>query len=206
VFCSFNNTYKITPPIFDLWLRLLQQVEGSVLWLLDGNEAAVRHRRAYADERGIDPKRLVFARRKEEREHLARHRLADLFLDTVPYNAGATAADALWAGLPLVTCAGSSFVGRMASSQLAAIGLPELVTANLGDYEALALRLARDPSALAAVKAKLERNRATHPLFDSARYTRHIESAYETMWQSYQRGEPPASFAVPPLAPGPATP
>ena len=201
VFCSFNNTHKITPPVFDAWLRLLRQVEGSVLWLLDGNAAAVRNRRAYAAERGIDPDRLVFARRKEGPEHLARHRLAGLFLDTVPYNAGATAADALWAGLPLVSCAGSSFVGRMAASQLAAIDLPELVTANLEDYEALALRLARDPGALAAVKAKLERNRATQPLFDTVRYTRHLESAYETMWERYQHGEPPANFAVPPLPP-----
>ncbi|HXC27104.1 MAG TPA: tetratricopeptide repeat protein [Stellaceae bacterium] len=206
VFCSFNNTYKITPPVFDLWLRLLQKVEDSVLWLLDGNDAAVRNRRAYASARGVDPDRLVFARRKEGPEHLARHRLAGLFLDTVPCNAGATAADALWAGLPIVTCAGSSFVGRMAASQLAAIGLPELVTTNLGDYEVLALQLAREPAALATVKAKLERNRATHPLFNTARYTRHLESAYEAMWQRYQRGEPPTGFAVPPLPPRQAAP
>ena len=127
---------------------------------------------------------------------MARHRLADLFLDNLPYNAHTTASDALWAGLPVVTCAGSSFAARVAGSLLHAAELPELVTDNLEDYEQLALRLARDANLLAAVKAKLARNRETCPLFDSDRFRRHIETAYELMWERYQRGEPPASFAV----------
>jgi protein O-GlcNAc transferase len=201
VFCSFNNTYKITPAIFDIWLRLLRQVEGSVLWLLGGSESAERNRWAYARERGVDPDRLIFAPRVGGAAHLARHRLAGLFLDTLPYNAGATASDALRAGLPLITCAGSTFVGRVAASALRAIGLPELVTDSFADYEALALRLARDPNALAAIKAKLERNLATQHLFDTVRYTRHLEAAYETMHRRCQEGEAPAAFAVLPLPP-----
>jgi protein O-GlcNAc transferase len=131
-------------------------------------------------------------------DHLARHRLAGFFLDTLPYNAHTTASDALWAGLPVVTCVGSSFAGRVAGSLLNAVGLPELITDNLEHYEALALELARDKNLLAAIKAKLAQNRETFPLFDTDRFRRHIESAYETMWERYQRGEPPASFTVAP--------
>jgi protein O-GlcNAc transferase len=201
VFCSFNNTYKLTPPVFDVWMRLLHQVEGSVLWLSGGNPASIANRRDYARQRGIDPDRLIFASRTERLEdHLARHRLAGLFLDTLPYNAHVTAAEALWTGLPIVTCLGTSYSGRVAASLLRAVGLPELVTENLEEYEALALKLARDPALLGQTKAKLAGNRATHKLFDTAHYTRHLESAYETMWQRSQRGEPPAGFAVPPLS------
>jgi protein O-GlcNAc transferase len=199
VFCSFNNNYKITPTIFEIWMRLLHRVEGSVLWLLGDNPAAIRNLRRNAEIQGIAPERLVFAPRITLEDHLARHRLADLMLDTLPYNAHTTASDALWAGLPLVTCPGTGFAGRVAGSLLMAAGLPELIVATLEDYEALALALTRDQGRLAAIKATLARNRNTCPLFDTDRYRRHIESAYHTMWQRYQRGEPPASFAVNPI-------
>ena len=202
VFCSFNNSFKITPPVFDVWMRLLRQVEGSVLWLLDANPAAVRNLRRSAEDRGVAPSRLVFAPRVSPEDHLARHRLADLFLDCLPCNAHTTASDALWAGLPLVTCLGSSFAGRVAASLLHAVGLPDLVAETLADYEALALRLASDESALVAIKARLAENRATFPLFDTDRYRRHIESAFETMWRRHRRGEGPASFAVEPIEAG----
>ena len=203
VFCSFNNTYKITPPVFDVWMRLLREVKGSVLWMSGGNSASIDNRRTEARQRGIDPERLIFASRDETLEdHLARHRLAGLFLDTLPYNAHATAGDALWSGLPIVTCAGSSYAGRVAASLLRAVGLSELVTESLADYEALALKLARDPNLLGQINAKLARKPRDPPLFDTARYAGHLETAYETMWQRSQRGERPAGFAVPPL-PGP---
>ena len=200
VFCSFNNNYKITPAVFDVWMRLLRQVEGSVLWLLEGNAAAPRNLRREAAARGIAPERLVFAPRMKHEDHLARHRLADLFLDTLPYNAHTTASDALWAGLPVLTCLGTTFAGRVAASLLQAVGLPELITRSLGDYESLALQLANDATMLAAIKQKLARNRETFPLFDTDRFRRHIEAAYVAMWERYQRGEPPASFAVAPIA------
>jgi predicted O-linked N-acetylglucosamine transferase (SPINDLY family) len=142
---------------------------------------------------------LVFAGRLDLRAHLARHRLADLFLDTLPYNAHTTASDALWAGLPLVTCRGRAFAGRVAASLLHAVGLPELVTTSLADYEALALRLAGDPALLAAVRAKLAQNLTSCALFDTERFCRHIEAAYARMWDTFMRGEPPQSFAVKPI-------
>jgi protein O-GlcNAc transferase len=188
--------------VFDVWMRLLHRVAGSVLWLLADDPAAVRNLRWNAEMKGVDPGRLVFAPRIKLDDHLARHRLAGCFLDTLPYNAHATASDALWAGLPVVTCAGSSFAARVAASLLNALGLPELITDKLEDYESLALGLARDESMLAAVKAKLARNRDTFPLFDTDRSRRHIESAYQTMWERHQRGEPPASFAVAPSQEG----
>jgi predicted O-linked N-acetylglucosamine transferase (SPINDLY family) len=198
VFCSFNNNYKIRPPIFDIWMRLLGAVEGSVLWLLQDNGDAQENLRKEAAERGIDPARLVFAPRLEPEEHLARHRLADLFLDTLPYNAHTTASDALWAGLPLLTCRGDSFAGRVATSLLHAGGLPELATNDLGEYEALALRLATDSSLLGGFRQRLEQNRSTCPLFDTDRFRRHIESAYTIMWEIQQRGEAPRSFSIDP--------
>lgn len=200
VFCSFNGAFKVTPPIFDVWMRLLREVEGSVLWLSGGSPASIRNRRREAEARRVDPERLIFAARVDRLEdHLARHRLAGLFLDTLPYNAHVTAADALWAGLPVVTRPGQGFSGRVAASLLHAAGLPELVTASLAEYEALALALARDPERLAGLKAKLADHRAHSALFDADRYRRHIESAYATMWQRYQAGEPPAGFAVSPV-------
>ena len=150
-----------------------------------------------AQRRGVSPERLVFAERVPAMEdHLARHRLADVFLDTLPYNAHATASDALWAGLPVVTCLGSTFAGRVAASQLNAVGLPELIANSLDDYEALALRLARNPPELAEIKSRLARNRLSHPLFNTDRYRRHLEAAYTRMWEAWQQGEPPKSFKV----------
>jgi predicted O-linked N-acetylglucosamine transferase (SPINDLY family) len=196
VFCCFNNTYKMTPDLFDVWMRLLRGIDGSVLWLLEANAAVQRNLGREAERRGIAADRLVFSPRVRLEDHIARHRLADLFLDTLPYNAHTTASDALWAGLPVVTALGSTFPGRVAASALNAIGLPELVTHTLEKYEALALKLATDPGMLADIKAKLAQNRLTHPLFDTDRFRQHIESAYITMWERYQRGEAPASFAV----------
>jgi protein O-GlcNAc transferase len=196
VFCSFNNTYKITPAVFDIWMRLLRDAEGSVLWLLADQTVIERNLRREAEARGISPSRLVFAPRVDYADHLARYRLADLFLDTLPFNAGATASDALWAGLPVVTCAGEAFAGRMAGSLLHAAGLPELVTHSLEDYEALALRLARDSEVHAGFRVRLAMNRTTCPLFDTDRFRRHIEAAYTTMWERWQRGEPPQDFGV----------
>ena len=200
VFCCFNNNYKITPRMFDLWMRLLKRVEGSVLWLLEDSAAAARNLRREAAQRGVAPERLVFAARLKLEAHLARQKLADLFVDTLPINAHTTASDALWVGLPVLTCLGQTFAGRVAASLLEAIGLPELITRSMPEYEALALKLATIPPLLGEIKAKLTRNRATHALFDTDRYRRHIEAAYVGMWDRYQRGEPPASFAVQPMS------
>jgi protein O-GlcNAc transferase len=199
VFCCFNSSYKITPEMFDVWMRLLGQVEPSVLWLLEDSPLVQRNLKREAAARGVDGERLVFAPRMDPPDHLARHVLADLFLDTRPYNAHTTASDALWMGLPLVTCPGHTFASRVAASLLHAIGMPELVTSSLGEYEELACALARDFARLADIKSKLARNRETSPLFDVAQFTRHLESAYTTMWDRQQRGESPASFAVEPL-------
>jgi protein O-GlcNAc transferase len=200
VFCCFNNSFKITPQMFGIWMRLLGKIHGSVLWLLEDNRRATQNLRAEAQARGVAPERLVFAPRMALGEHLARHRLADLFLDTLPYNAHTTASDALWTGLPVLTCAGSAFAGRVAGSLIRSVGLPELVTGDLPAYEALALRLAQDAPLLGALHTRLARNRLTHPLFDTDRFRRHIESAYGTMWEISQRGERPRAFAVDPLA------
>jgi predicted O-linked N-acetylglucosamine transferase (SPINDLY family) len=196
VFCSFNNHYKITSVVFDVWMRLLHRVEGSVLWLIAGSLTAARNLRQRADEHGISRNRLIFAPRTNLEDHLARHRLADIFLDTGPCNAHTTASDALWAGVPVITCVGTTFAGRVAASLLHAIGLPELVTDCLIEYEALALKLAQQPELLAALKAKLARNRTSQALFDTERQCRYIESAYATMWERHQRGQPPIHFAV----------
>jgi protein O-GlcNAc transferase len=198
VFCCFNNCYKITPEIFDAWMRLLAQTRDSVFWLFSESTTAKANLCREAQARGIDASRLVFARRTSQEQHIARHRLADLFLDTLPYNAHTTAADALWSGVPVVTCIGRSFAGRVAASLLGAIGLPELITSDLQSYEELALRLASDPDALAELRARLSRNRSIFPLFDTDRYRRHIEAAYVQMWTTWQEGKPPASFAVGP--------
>jgi predicted O-linked N-acetylglucosamine transferase (SPINDLY family) len=200
VFCCFNNAYKILPELFDIWMRLLRNVEGSVLWLLDGNPSAASNLGREAEQRGVTASRLVFAPRLPPDEHLARHRLADLFLDTLPYNAHTTASDSLWAGLPVLTCTGDTFAGRVAASLLHAARLPELVTKSLAAYEALALDLARDPKTLASIKAKLVRNRDICPLFDTARFTRHLEAAYVAMHERASRGQPPTSIAIPPIA------
>ncbi|MFT4194689.1 tetratricopeptide repeat protein [Ottowia sp.] len=199
VFCCLNNTYKVLPRSFDIWMRLLRQVPGSVLWLLGENDVAVRNLRAEAAARGVAPQRLVFARRVPYARYLAQYRQADLFLDTLPFNAGTTASDALWAGLPVLAQLGRSFAGRMAASLLHAAGLPELVTRSDAEYEALALRLATEPGLLRALRERLAAHRLACPLFDTERFTRHLEIAYRTMWSRHLAGLPPAGFDVPPL-------
>ena len=196
VFCNFGNSYKIVPAMFDCWVRILSAVEGSVLWLLDDNRAAVTNLRAAAAAHGLDPARLIFAPFVPSAQHLARHRLADLILDTLPCNAHTTASDALWAGTPILTCRGQTFAGRVAASLLGAIGLPELITGDLHEYEAMAVRLATNPDVLAGTKRKLAANRLTTPLFDTARYTRQLEAAYATMHARQRDGMPPAPFHV----------
>jgi predicted O-linked N-acetylglucosamine transferase (SPINDLY family) len=196
VFCSFNHNHKITPEVFDVWMRMLHQVKSSVLWLLRSHPSAAANLQREAESRGISGERLIFAPQVPQAEHLARLPLADLVLDTLPYGAHTTASDALWAGVPVLTCTGETFPGRVGTSLLNAIGLPELVTDSLAEYERRALSLARDPFALAQVRAKLVRNRDTHPLFDTARFTRHLEAAYTRMVERYRSGEPPAAFAV----------
>ncbi|MBR0839663.1 tetratricopeptide repeat protein [Bradyrhizobium liaoningense] len=196
VFCCFNQSWKIGPETFDVWMRLLGAVEGSVLWLLADHEPTMQNLRCEAEKRGVDPARLVFARPLPPEDHLARHRLADLFLDTLPYNAHTTASDALWAGLPVLTQLGEGFAGRVGASLLNAVGLPELVTHSIADYETLARELAVNPARLAELRDRLAANRLTHPLFDTDRFRRHIEAAYLQMWDIARRGEPPQNFAV----------
>jgi predicted O-linked N-acetylglucosamine transferase (SPINDLY family) len=201
VFCCFNNLYKITPDRFRVWMRLLKATAGSVLWLSEGDSVATSNLRREATICGVAPERLLFAPRLPDlTDYLARYGCADLFLDTSPYNAHATANDALRAGLPVLTCLGSTFAGRVAASLLNAVGLSDLVTTSADEYEALALKLAHDPQALASFKTKLTRDRERHSLFDTKRFAKHIESAYVAMWEKYQRGKPPASFAVDRLA------
>ena len=200
VFCSFNHASKITPYMFALWLRLLKQIDGSVLWLTAGNPVAQANLLREAEEAGVGAKRLVFAPRLDElADHMARLTRADLFLDALPYNGHTTAADALWCGVPVVTCKGDSFPGRVAASLLHAMGLDDLITESLEAYEALALELARDPARLAEVKARLARQREASPVFDSVRFARHLETAYRHMLTRQQNGEAPESFACPPL-------
>ena len=196
VFCSFNNTLKLTPDLFDLWLRLLQGVEGSVLWLYCKTPRTMANLRAWAERRGVAPERIVFAPVAGMDAYLGRLRLADLFLDSHPYTAGATCNDALWMGLPVLTCAGDSYVSRMAASLVRAAGLPELVTTSLADYEALALRIATDPALVAGLRRRLALGRDGAPLFDMPRYTAALESAYHHMRFLSQTGQPPAGFSV----------
>ena len=184
VFCCFNASYKILPPVFEVWMRLLTSTPGSVLWLALGNATAEANLRREAQARGVDPARLVFAPRVSLPEHLARHAHADLFLDTLPYNAGTTANDALFMGVPVVTCTGDTMASRVAGSQLQAIGLPELVTHSLADYEALALSLAREPQRLSELKARLAVHRRTQPLFDMARFSRALDDLLIAAWEN----------------------
>ena len=181
VFCCFNNSFKITQAMFAIWMRVLGRNPGSVLWLLETGAEAKDNLRREAASAGIAPDRLVFALRLPLPDHLARHRLADLFLDTLPYNAHTTASDALWTGLPVLTCRGKTFAGRVAASLLTAVGMEELIAPTLADYEAMATSLANDSTKLAALRAKLEACRQTAPLFDTERFTRAIEAAYERM-------------------------
>ncbi len=196
VFCAFNGANKIMPAMFEVWMRLLRAVDGSVLWLRYDNDQACANLRQEAERRGVAGDRLVYARRMGIAEHLARHRHAGLFLDTYPYGAHTTASHALWAGLPVLTMRGETFVSRVGASLLNAIGLPELIVELLDDYEALALNLAREPDRLDALRQKLTAARTAAPLFDTDRYARHIESAYAAMVERQRRGQAPASFDV----------
>jgi predicted O-linked N-acetylglucosamine transferase (SPINDLY family) len=186
IFCSFNNNYKILPATFEIWMRLLKVVDGSVLWLYEDNAAAANHLRQEAEKRGVHPSRLVFAKRIPLAEHLARHQLADLFIDAFPCNAHTTASDALWAGLPVLTLMGNAFASRVAASLLNAIELPELITSTPQAYEALAIEIAKNPEKLAALKQKLASNRLTTPLFDTPQFTKDLERAYVQIYERYQ--------------------
>jgi len=199
VFCCFNNSWKITPRIFDLWMRLLKSVNGSVLWLLKSNAAAAANLIAAAQLRGVGPDRLVFAQPCDLPAHLARIGLADLCLDTLPYNAHTTAMDALWLGVPIVTSKGDVFAARVAASQLHALGLPELITKNLEEYEGLALNLATNRSQLTTIRLRLSDHRNRYPLFNTNRFCRHLEAAYQAMWKTWRRGEEPQSMSINPV-------
>ncbi|MBU3583931.1 tetratricopeptide repeat protein [Polynucleobacter sp. 15G-AUS-farblos] len=196
VFCCFNNSYKIHPQLFDLWMRLLHAVQGSVLWLIEDSPDARRHLQSAAQARGISPTRIIFAKRIPLPEHLARHQYADLFLDTLPYNAHTTASDALWAGLPVLTCTGTAFAGRVATSMLTALDMPELITSNASQYEALAHELATNPEMLQAIKAKLNKNLLSSPLFNANLIVKDIEKAYQAMHQRFQEGLPPEHIKI----------
>jgi predicted O-linked N-acetylglucosamine transferase (SPINDLY family) len=196
VFCCFNNNFKITPEVFDCWMRILKRVDGSALWLFEGYSGAPKNLRAEADARNVDPERLIFAKRLPLAEHLTRHRLADLFLDTLLYNAHTTASDALWAGVPVVTCAGETFPSRVAASLLMALGMPELITATIEEYEELAVALALDPQRLQWLSRKLLDIRPSTPLFDTRDFTRCLESAYARIHERYRQGLPAQHLVV----------
>jgi predicted O-linked N-acetylglucosamine transferase (SPINDLY family) len=198
VFCCFNSNYKITAQVLDCWIRILKKVEGSVLWLFESDAKAASNLRQKVLTSGVNPERLIFAKRVPLLgEHLARYRSADLFLDTLPYNAHATASDALWVGLPVLTCLGETFAGRVAASLLSATDLPELVTTTPEAYEVLAIELATHPDRLKAIKQKLAKNRLTAPLFDSELFTKHIQTAYIAMYERYHAGLAPSDIYVP---------
>jgi protein O-GlcNAc transferase len=190
VYCCFNNNYKILPETYDGWMRILSAVERSVLWLLSDNPWSQDNLKKQASKRGVDPARIIFAERMELSEHLARHRLADLFIDTFPYNAHTTASDSLWAGLPVLTMSGDSFPSRVAESLLSAIGLPELVLETQSEYEDMAIQLARSPGMLNDIKLKLSNNRLVYPLFDTPSFVNALESAYLKIFDLYSRGLP----------------
>jgi protein O-GlcNAc transferase len=196
VFCNFNQSYKITPDVFAAWMRILKAVNGSVLWLLNARPPFQANLLRQAERHGIAPERLVFAPSLPLDQHLARLKQADLFLDSLPYNAHTTASDALWAGLPLLTVMGTSFPGRVAASLLHAVGMPEMIAHTMADYEAMAIRLAKDAQALGALKQKLAGNRLTTPLFDTDLFRKGLEAAYLTMWQAWKNGAAPKVFAV----------
>ena len=196
VFCCFNNNFKILPVTFDRWMQILKAVEGSVLWLFQDNSWAVENLKKQAEKQGIAADRLVFAERLAPPEHLARHRQADLFLDTFPYNAHTTASDALWTGIPVLTLKGQSFPSRVAASLLNAIGLPELITNTQEEYESLAIDLATNHQKLADIKLKLANNRLTTPLFNTPLFTKNLEAAYIKMYEQYQADLGPEHISI----------
>jgi predicted O-linked N-acetylglucosamine transferase (SPINDLY family) len=196
VFCCFNNNYKITSHVFDSWMRILKRVPDSVLWLLENNEKATSNLRKEAIERGVGASRLIFAKRMPPADHLARHRAANLCLDTLPYNAHTTATDTLWAGTPLVTCIGRTFAGRVAASLLYALRLPELVTFGLKEYEELAIDLATHTERLVSINRRLAENRLATPLFDTGTFAKHIEVAFTEMVARQRAGSAPSDILV----------
>jgi predicted O-linked N-acetylglucosamine transferase (SPINDLY family) len=198
VFCCMNNVYKIMPAVFDVWMRLLQRVPGSVLMLYSNTPETQDNLRHEAAARRVDPSRLIFGAPLPNDQHLARLRLCDLFLDTLPYNAHTTGSDALWAGLPVLTCMGQTFPSRVGASLLQAVGLPELITPSLADYESLAIRLATEPGLLVGLRQKLSTQLRSAPLYDTRRYTRHLEAAYSHMVERARQGLAAAAFAVAP--------
>lgn len=199
VFCCFNNSYKITPQEFDIWMRLLTQVEGSVLWLLRSNEWSQTNLRREAEMRGVDPDRLIFADHMPQQDHLARQKVADLFLDTFTYNAHTTGSDALWAGLPVLTLMGQQFAARVGASLLNAVGLPELITETKSNYEARALELATTPRLLLALRSKLQANRRHAPLFNTEAFARALEQGYDMAFDRHMKGLAPCHLNVPDL-------
>jgi predicted O-linked N-acetylglucosamine transferase (SPINDLY family) len=196
VFACFNNPFKITPALFGAWMGILHRVPGSVMWLYEGNPLVAGNLRAEAAKAGIEPARLVFAKPATLEAHIARHGCADLFLDTTPYGAHTTAADALWAGLPLVTCTGESWASRVGASLLRAVGLPDLITGDLAAYADLAVSLAGDPARLASLRAHLLEARQTATLFDAVGFARALETAYRTMAAAARAGVAPEAFDV----------
>jgi predicted O-linked N-acetylglucosamine transferase (SPINDLY family) len=196
VFCSFNRSNKITPPCFDVWMRILRSLPDSVLWLLSGNQMLDDNLRREAVNRGVDADRLVFAGEVSYADYLARYRHADLFLDTQPFNGGATVSDAISMGLPVLTYSAQCFASRMAGSALNSLGLSELMTQSWEEYEAAAVRLAGTPGQLESLRVRLRQRRTSHAFFDTDRYREHLEAAYQTMWQRNAAGLPPASFSI----------
>lgn len=196
VFCCFSNGHKMNPDLFDVWMRLLAGLDKSVLWLVNHNQWMMSNLVREAENRGILGQRLVFAPKVRYSEHLARYRLADLCLDTFPFNGGTTTSDALWAGVPVLTCAGRSFSGRMSGSLLRALGVPELITYSLNDYEALAFALASDSARLEGIRATVARNRLQSPLFDSKRLARDLDAAYVAVWERFLEGRPPTHIGT----------
>jgi predicted O-linked N-acetylglucosamine transferase (SPINDLY family) len=198
VFCCFNNSWKITPKVYGLWIQILKKVQNSVLWLYAGNPSVEKNLKLAAAKQGISADRIIFAKQVQRDAYFAQFQHADLFLDTLPYNAGTTASDALWAGLPLLTQIGKSFASRMAASLLTNIGIPELITHNKEEYYSLAIELALDQEKLVAIKAKLTQNRLTTPLFNADLFARHIESAYKAAYDRYHAGLPPDHIDIGP--------
>jgi predicted O-linked N-acetylglucosamine transferase (SPINDLY family) len=199
VFCCFNSSYKILPSTFDSWMRILNSVNGSVLFLYTDNIKSKINLIKEAGLRGIDSSRLIFGERIEYQKYLARYQVCDLFLDTLPYNAGTTASDALWAGLPVLTLVGESFASRVAASLLNSISLPELITNTQDEYEALAIELAANAQNFEDIKLKLANNRLTTILFDAPLFTKHMEAAYVKMYERYQANLLPDHLFIDPI-------
>lgn len=198
VLCSFNNNYKITPDVFDVWMRVLKRFPDCVLWLLKDNPKAAENLKLEASRRGVEPSRLIFAPRMRNEEHLARHRLADLFVDTFPCNAHTTASDALWAGLPIVTCAGETFASRVAASLLTTMDMVDCVAQDLQSYEQKIIEILEQPQRLISLRERVEIGRINSPLFDTVATARHLESAYQKMMDIYHNESSPLSFDISP--------